>query len=274
MRIFAIGCMHGKLPDLDTFIRGNKIDIILSLGDHCDGDELRSAQFSNWEKFKGKDYYKVMKELFGKRYETVYKNFAESGQRVLEYLDTFNLPVFVLNGNNDFTNKSRRKSGLNLQTLEDTVKKSNNLLALSGKTKVFGDFAFVGVPFYRGASIKSKEDKNWRKIDNEMQKKLDAEFSKTKGKKILFIGHDMPVGCKFDIVNNPDSPMHGKHVGDAIIREFIIDKSPLAYIGAHMHEWQGKDEIGNTYVIHFGYGREGQCALIELPGIRVNFVKV
>ncbi len=79
---------------------------------------------------------------------------------------------------------------------------------------------------------------------------------------------------KLDKVNYPSSPMHGKHVGDEIIKKYIIENSPELYIGSHMHEWQGSCRIGRTTIINSGYGKEGKGVLIDLPNCEIKFVKI
>jgi Icc-related predicted phosphoesterase len=274
MRIFGIGCSHGKLPNLKRFVRGNNVDVIFSLGDHCNANETRNVQFKNWEKFKGKDYYKVMQEILGERYETVFRKLAESGKRILKSLDKLGLPVYVIEGNNEFTDRSKGESGLDLPTLEDLIEDSSNLNSLISCFYRIGGYALVGAPGYRGMNIKNKESKNWKKIDKRWNEDLKKLFSYAKGYETLFIGHDIPYGCKLDVVNYPASPMHGKHVGDEIIKKYIIKNSPKLYLGSHMHEWQGSCKIGKTTVVSSGYGREGKGVLIDLPSFEIKFVKV
>lgn len=275
MKILAIGCLHGKVPKgLKAFVKRNKIDFIFSLGDHCDGDVLRDAQFKNWDAFKGKNFYNVLRKLFGQRYKKEVLHYAKSGRRVLRALDSLGKPVFVLLGNNDFDKRFRKCSKVNSAAIEEVCSKSKNLIYFSGKAKALENFFLIGAPDYRGAGDKSmKKKKHFRKKEA-LERKLSKLFSKCGKRKIIFIGHDQPLNCKLDKIVNKTSPMNGKHFGDEIIRKFILEKKPEIYIGSHMHEHWGIDKIGRTKIIACGYGREGKAALVELPNLKVKLVKI
>ena len=122
MKVFGIGCTHGKLPDISDFLRKNKIETILSLGDHCNGDEVRDINFRNWERFKGRKYYEVMRELLDKEYLPTFQRFSESGKNILESLDQLGFPVLAVQGNNDFTKRDKERSQLDLVAYEDICK--------------------------------------------------------------------------------------------------------------------------------------------------------
>ena len=278
MRIFGIGCMHGSLVELTDFLSDSNVDLVLSLGDHCNGDEVRDIVFKNWERFKGEKYYEVMRELLGDNFLPTFRRFARSGRDVLQRLDNLGLPILAVQGNNDFSNRDREESQLNLTTYEESCNTSSNIVDISGKVHNGGlngrEYAFVGVPFYRGVGVKEKTDPEWEERDFKMREKLKAALPKTNGSKIVLVGHDMPYNCQLDMIDYPTSPKHGQHVGDEIIREYILENHPMLYVGAHMHEWQDTCKIGKTSVIASGYGREGKGVLIDLPYMSVKFVKL
>ncbi len=275
MNLLALGCLHGKVPaGLKSFVKKNKVDLIFSLGDHCDGDVLRDIQFKNWDAFKGKNFYKVLRKLLGKRYKKEILHYAKSGTAVLRSLDSLGKPVLVCLGNNDFDRGTRTGSKINSETIEETCKKSKNLIYTTGKSKELENYFLAAVPDYRGAGDKSMKKKKHFRKKYSWEKKLLKLFSRAHGKKIIFIGHDQPLNCRLDKIINKASPLNGKHIGDEIIRKFILKEKPPIYIGAHMHEHWGFDKIGKTKIIACGYGRKRQAAMIELPSLEVKLVKI
>lgn len=275
MNLLALGCLHGKFPDgLKNFVKKNKVEAIFSLGDHCDGDVLRDAQFKNWDAFNGKNFYKVLRKILGKRYKKEILQYAKSGEKVLKSIDKIGIPVFVLLGNNDFDRSSRTGSKVNSVTIEEVCRESKNLTYFSGKAKDMENFFLVGTPDYRGAGEKSMKKKKHFHTRNSWEKKLSKLFSHAHGRKIIFIGHDQPFGCRLDEIKNRASPLNEKHIGDEIIRKFILKKNPEIYLGAHMHEHWGTDKIGKTKIVACGYGRERQAAMLELPSLKVKLVKI
>ena len=45
--------------------------------------------------------------------------------------------------------------------------------------------------------------------------------------------------------------------------ENCLRHKPLLCVGGHIHDWYGKDKLGETTVINAGYGRDAQV-LIDL----------
>ncbi len=275
MKILCLGCLHGKVSaGLKSFAKKNKVEAIFSLGDHCDGDALRDAQFKNWDAFKGKDFYKVLKKLLGNNYKKEILSYATSGKKVLTALDKISVPIYVCLGNNDFDKEFVKGSKINFENLEETCAKSKNLIYITGKSAILENFFLVSAPDYRGAGEKSMKKKKHLRVKKSWDKKLSKLFSAAHGRKIIFIGHDQPFGCRLDKIVNKTSPLNGEHIGDEIIRKFILKEKPEIYLGAHMHEHWGMDKIGKTKIIACGYGREGKAALVDTNRLKVKLVKI
>lgn len=270
--ILAIGCTHGMLPDIKKYLSEYDVGLILSLGDHCNGDQIRSVQFENWDMFKdGEGYWKVMEKILEKEYENTFRKYAESGRLVIEQFDSLGIPVLAINGNNDFVQADKKESGLNFGTLEDACRKSKNVEFFHRGYRKLGDLEIIGMGGYRGVAAKSNESKEYEEVNIKFDSDLNNIFSKTYGGKVILVGHDMPAETELDMVNYKNSPMDGKHVGDDILKKYIQEKQPSMYIGAHMHEHQGMISVGKTSIIATGYGREGRLAIIDPSNLSVKF---
>ncbi|MEF8880868.1 MAG: hypothetical protein V5A72_03500 [Candidatus Nanohaloarchaea archaeon] len=55
-----------------------------------------------------------------------------------------------------------------------------------------------------------------------------------------------------DEIDNPDSPVHERHYGSVIVREFIEEISPDYNIAGHIHEGEGQESIKCTECLNTG----------------------
>lgn len=81
----------------------------------------------------------------------------------------------------------------------------------------------------------------------------------------IIVAHQPPYGCKTDQIGT------NNHVGSKAVREFIESAAPLIYLSGHIHEAQGTDRLGNTWLINPGPYRDNCFALISFPDIEVKF---
>lgn len=271
--------MHGKMPaGLREFVKNNSIDMIISMGDHADADERRNLIFKNWGFFKNKNnYYKAFESLIGKnKCRALHKRYALSGKGLLQKLDSIGVPVLILHGNNDFTERDRAESGYNFPTLEKTVKSSKNLKLFDGEKFNIGLYTLIGIGGYREISrsgrLEPSQKEKCLRLDRNFRKRMEKVLDNLDQRKTILIGHDQPRKTIFDKVNFKQSPAHGKSVGDEIIRECIDKFHPAAYIGGHMHEHHGISKLGDTALVAAGYGREGQCVMLEFPSLKIGKV--
>lgn len=279
MKILAISCSHGKLPSgLKQFIKKNSIDMIISLGDHCDGDEIRSLEFQNWDALtkavKEGKYYEGLKHILGKDFDRIYRDFAISGKNVLEELDSYGIPVLALYGNNDYMDNDNKELKLDFPTFEEICEDSENLLVLDNQKYEVSGFRLCGIGGYRGPSTKEGTNPKSEERNKKLRDRLENILKGWKHNKIILIGHDQVKDTEFDDIDYPESPMHGKHLGDEIIREYIEKFKPIMYIGGHMHEHHGTTKLGETTIIATGFGQKGQCIVLDIPSLKVEKVQL
>jgi hypothetical protein len=267
MRILAIGDFHGKFFITKKFLKKNKIDLIISPGDLPDGGKLRAIIFKNWKKLRSKKlkFY----EIWG--LEKTRKLVLEddvSQHKIFKKLDSLNIPVFLIIGNGDYGKLIENTEYAPLKLpykIESECKNSKNVSYINLKIKKFDKFSIVGLD----SIIILKE---WRK-GKDIDKEITKIFKSTK-QPIIFLTHDPPYGI-LDKIKYKRSPVYGRHVGDKLTRELIEKFQPTINICGHMHENQGKGKIGKTLVVNAGFGRIGQCAIIDIDKkINVKFLKL
>jgi len=266
MKILVIGDLHGGFPEnVKEIIKKEKIDLILSTGDFANFDNYRKIKFDNFDKNNMKK--KVKDNVKDQEYSKMIKDIIKSMEKPLEILDSFNIPVYTIYGNLDYTNYEVNKHKIKTNSLNRLVKKSKNLKLVREKYLDFGDLQILLFSGYRKNYLKyaTKKTKKVDRLNKGWKNRLSKIFSQIKSDKpILFLFHDPPKNTKLDFINNPSSPMNGKHVGDEIIREFIEKYQPQVAICGHIHETQGTDQIGKSLIINAGYGRIGQFLILDI----------
>ena len=268
MKIIIIGDLHGEFPlEVKEAIKKEKPDLILSTGDFANFDNYRKAVFSKISKTKSFDNkINASKKMINK--------IIKSMEKPIKELDSFNVPVYTIWGNLDYTNYEVNKHKIKTNSLNRLAKKSKNIKVVREKVLDFPDLQILMLSGYRKNRHKfpKKKTKKIEKFNNSWKNRLKKIFSKINPKKTtLFLCHDVPKDTKLDLINNPDNPLSGKHVGDEIIREFIEKYQPNLGICGHMHETQGVDKIGKTLVINAGYGRAGQFLVLEIKGDKIKY---
>jgi Icc-related predicted phosphoesterase len=122
--------------------------------------------------------------------------------------------------------------------------------------------------------IKNKKQK--KTIENLYKKIFDSirkpYLKRNKKKPTIFLSHNMLYKTKMDKINAPGSPVHGKHYGSTVSKEFVKKYQPLVCIGGHMHEYFGKEKVGKTTVINSGYGAKVNT-LLELKNGKIKKIQ-
>lgn len=251
MRLLACGCLHGKVHR-KLKKTAERCDAVLCAGDLSDTDILRKIEFDTWA---GRRNY-TKKSL-----QEALKISVKSMKFPVKFLNSLDVPVFLVAGNSDFLRKEVGNKGL-----EEIIGK--NVTLLKSRIARFGNIYIAGFSYYRGYSEK-KYDKN--KV---FDKRLGNLFSRIKyPRRTFLLMHEVPYGI-FDLVKLKSSPAYGEHVGDPIINKNLKKKKLLAHICAHMHEYQGMKILHSTPIITTGYGRFGKHVIIELDGsMNLEFVK-
>lgn len=117
---------------------------------------------------------------------------------------------------------------------------------------------FVGYGPCSGPEVPQYEDDK-PGSDEEMEE-FRAEYEEKKNclKEVftedntVFLSHNAPQGTSLDEIDNPDSPVDGRHYGSVIVKELVEEFGPEYSIAGHMHEAEGREKIGETECLNTG----------------------
>lgn len=252
MRILVIGDCHGRKPEIpDT-----EYDMVLAVGDICGGtDEMRTHMFQAID--SENRWYELMGEEKAKR--EVEKS-IEDGREILEQLNNLQVPVFIVPGNWDWSREQSDWKFLEEKGYEQMVSEYENIHDLNFSREELGDFSFVGYGPCSGPELPQYEDdkpetdeelEEMREEYREKKEELQRLFERT-GSRTIFLSHNAPNNTDLDMIENEDSPKHGRHYGSVIVRELVEEYGPEFNVAGHMHEGKGTDEIGETLCINTG----------------------
>ncbi len=134
-------------------------------------------------------------------------------------------------------------------------------ISIHGKSVEFKGFKFAGW----GGSSHTPNNTPCEYSEEEIAEglsKLEVD------EKTVLLTHTPPFGTK------ADSPVPGVHIGSKSLRAFIGQKQPSAIVCGHCHEAQGEETLGKTKVIKVAPLMAGKAALLELPSLKCEFLKV
>lgn len=305
MRILCISDFHGRAPKgLKLRIKKEKIDAIFCTGDIGGSDKIRKILFSTWTK---KPWFEVVGI---KKAEKMLKESFESGIKILKFLNSLDLPVYLVLGNDDFCKEEKIKSKTFFKKrkskskkkdakiypkdpgyYDDVIPKLKNIVHIQDKITTLDktDIMLAGYGQYMTPTVFLKEStlkkgkktlarikKNYIKTE----KKVLKLFSKIKNpskKKIIFLTHAPPYLTRFDRIINPSSPMDGRHIGVKSLSKIDLKIKPIVHMFGHMHEHQGKDMLGSTILLSPGYAHDGKYAIMDLDEkkgyVKLSFVR-
>lgn len=262
VRFLIIGDLHGNKPK----IYDKEFDAIIAPGDFC-SDNLRKYMFKALKisMKTGEDLWWFDTISKSKAKKEVIKSLKD-GRKILEFLNSFNKPVFALPGNWDWTgnddwdylDKNYWKSYLikdlkNIRNTHKNIFKFKNITILG-----HGITSGPEYPVKERAKNMSKSEIKESKSNykNEYFNPMSKLFNKAKKQKqpIMFLTHNVPYNTKLDKILDKKSPRVGQHFGSYLARQLIEKNKPLVSIGGHMHEHFGKDKINNTTIINAGFG--------------------
>jgi len=261
MKLLVIGDLHGNKP----LIHFKDFDAIIAPGDFC-SDALRKYYFQVMnEKMKNPGLDVKWYELIGKKKakQMLEKSFKD-GRKILEFLNSFGVPVYLVPGNWDQTgykdSKFKREKENHWLKL---IKGLENLRDVHFRRRNLDGFDFIGYGVASGPEIPQYKDSLKLYTKKELAKMRD-DYKNKKGRisrlfesarnPAIFMPHNIPFRTSLDKIINKNSPANGKHYGSVIAREIIEKYQPLLAIGGHMHEHFGKCKIGKTTVINAGFG--------------------
>jgi|TARA_B100001971_G_C18238138_1_gene568817 Icc-related predicted phosphoesterase len=278
MKFLVIGDLHGNKPK----IIGNDFDCIIAPGDFC-SDKPRKYMFESMRRsMKNKKDSIEWYEICGKKKaKEMIKKSLKDGRKILEYLNSFDVPVFALPGNWDWTgDKGKWKFKKNNFWKTYLIKDLKNIKDCHKKVRKWKGVSFVGHGETSSPEKPTKETlehldkKEIRKKErkySKIMKFMNKKFKESKSP-LIFLTHNVPYNTKLDKIDNSSSPMHGKHMGSYVARELINNYQPLICIGGHMHETFGKTRIKKTLCINAGFGSD-VLTTFEIKGGKVKNLK-
>ncbi|PIN74723.1 hypothetical protein COV18_05885 [Candidatus Woesearchaeota archaeon CG10_big_fil_rev_8_21_14_0_10_37_12] len=273
MKFLIIGDLHGAKPKI--FVKD--FDVIIAPGDFC-SDGLRKYMFQalikRMKTDEDIDWYDFISRQKAK--QAIQKSLRD-GRKILNFLNSFNKPVYVLPGNWDWTPHETKWKYLQQNHWKKIVGDLKNIKDCHFKNVQFKKLQFVGHGISSGPEklIVSKrlesEQASLFKAYNKYFKKISTLFMRAKKNKkpVIFLSHNVPYYTKLDKVINKKSPRNGEHCGSILARELILKHKPLVCIGGHMHEHFGKDKIGKTIVINAGFGKNVNT-LLEIKNGKIT----
>lgn len=275
MKFLIVGDLHGQMPK----IHFKEFDAIIAPGDFC-SDEPKALIFQTMRERKKNLQSKLRWwNIVGKQKaaQMIEKSLAD-GRKILKYLNSFNVPVFIVPGNWDWTPEDPDTALLKKNLYPTLFKGLSNVRDIHHRIVTCKDHELIGhgiasapeYPQYDDIKqrLSSEELNELRGAYEKKKEKVDALFQKAK-KPVIFLSHNVPFNTPLDLITNKKSPFFGYHFGSLIVREMIEKHQPIASIGAHMHEHFGKCEIGDTVCINAGFGSEVNT-LLELEGNNVR----
>lgn len=283
MRILAIGDFDDGFPrELRSKLKKIKPDLILSPGDICYGKKIRDIIFKHYE--EKKTWY----DFIGKRKaRKLTKDSIERSDKILEFLNSFDVPVYLVYGNHDKTGRKKEEwTYLQKDLFTPKIRKYENIKIIDMKAKKFGNYYIIGygqgvsspeLPQYKEETDK-KELKQLKKDYYKNIKKVRKLFKGKDPQHTIFLTHNVPHNTKLDKITSRNAPkfVRGKHYGSLIARKIIDRYQPALAIGGHMHEGFGKTRLRRTLCINSGPASKGKYAVIDIKDNKpkVKFYKL
>ena len=261
MKFLVVGDLHGSKPNI--YFEG--FDAIIAPGDFC-SDSPRKYMFQALsEKLENPDSKIKWYDIVGKREaRKIIKKSLSDGKEILEQLDSFGVPVYIVPGNWDWTkDEDSDWDFLKQDSYRMLIRDLSNIIDIHHRIVDIENYQIIGHGVSSGPEYPQyKEDlerlkpKEIAKMEREYKRDLKkvASLFEEASKPVIFLSHNVPFNTPLDKIINKDSPRHGYHYSSLIVREMIEKYQPLVCIGGHMHEHFGKCKIGNTTCINSGFG--------------------
>jgi len=279
MRILVVGDLHGQIPK----IYFKKFDAIICIGDICLDTDIKKYLLKSLKEFlknykNKKNWWDIVGKKTAKRY--IDKS-LKSGRAILERLNSYNVPVYIIPGNWDYAEKDEEWSYLNKNYYHDVmIKGLKNIKDVHSKIFRIKEYNIIGYGIVNGPEL--LKYRHYNNISKEQYKKNTINYKKLIKKynrlfkrakhPIIFLSHNIPFNTKLDKIVNKGNPMNGLHYGSNLARDVILKHKPLICIGGHMHEHYGTCKIGRTIVLNAGFGGE-KNTLIELENGKIKSIK-
>lgn len=254
MKILVVGDCHGVKPEIEE--EAGDADLILATGDICgDSEKVRKAMF------KAMDTEKMWYDVLGreKAEEAVEKSIAE-GRKVLEFLNSFGKPVFLVPGNWDWTGEENQWEFMKENRFQELVDEFQNIHNIDREVFTTSELSFIGygpcpapeVPQYEDDKPDNPGELEEMEMDYSEKKDELEKIFRSAEKPVVFLSHNVPNETSLDRIENPDSPAEGRHYGSIIVRELIEEFEPVLSAAGHIHEGYGLEKIGDSTAVNAG----------------------
>lgn len=262
MKFLIVGDLHGQKPN----IYFEDFDAIIAPGDFCSSDAIRPLMFQALkERLKDPKSKVQWYDSIGKREaRKLIQQSITDGRSILKFLDSFDVPVYFVPGNNDWTPEKDAKwdflkqnhYGRLILGLEHLVDVHHRLVD-AGECQIIGHGLSSGpeYPQYK-QDIDALTAKKLGERRREYQRDLGkvSKLFDRATKPIVFLSHNVPFNTPIDAINNQQSPRNGQHFGSLVARVAIDKYHPLICFGGHMHEHFAQCKLGKTVCVNVGYG--------------------
>ncbi len=279
MKFLIVGDLHGNRPK----IHFKEFDAIIAPGDFC-SDALRTVMFQALQLRLKDPKSKVMWwNLISKRkaIAMILKSLAD-GRKILEYLNTLGVPVYVLPGNWDWTKDSESKfTYLKQDHWKSLIKGLNNIHNMHLRFLDIGKYQLIGHGITSGPEYPQHQEELARFTKGQLAQKkkkytllynqVNRLFQKAT-KPVIFLSHNVPFNTPIDAITDPKSPRYGYHFGSLLAREMIDKHQPLVCVGGHMHEHFTSHQMGKTTAINAGFG-SAVNVWMELEGNKIKHLE-
>jgi len=278
MKILVIGDLHGAMPK----VHFKEFDAIIAPGDFCSDKGIRKYIKIMYKAFLKNPYgSSSWWEIAGKKKaKTIIKDSLKAGRKILERLNSYDVPVYVIPGNWDLVHDDDDWSFLNKNYYKEyLIKGLKNVHDCHERILKVGEYTIIGYGIVNGPELlKYRHYKNLEKksyVQNEKRyrklvKRYDKRFRNKKN--VIFMSHNVPYNTPLDKIINKSSPMDGRHYGSNLARLMIEKHKPIINIAGHMHEHYGTCRIGKTTVLNAGFGGE-KNTLFELEDGKIKNIK-
>ncbi len=267
MKFLIIGDLHGNKPR----IHYKGFDAMIAPGDFC-SDPMKKYMFSVLrERLKNPGYDKNWYDLAGKKKaEKMVGKSLQDGRKVLEYLNSLGVPVFVVPGNWDWADEDEEDNVIGRNLFDDMINDLENITNIHYSMIDTGEHQIIGYGLSSGPEYPQhkseperldKEELRLLKMDYDAILEAISMLFREATRPVILLTHNVPFNTGLDMIKDKTSPRFGMHFGSLVARKLIERFHPMVCIGGHMHESQGRDMLGKTLCINAGFGSEANTWL-------------
>ena len=257
VKILAVGDPHGDVKKISKISLSN-IDFVLCVGDVGKADLARERFFEN---IKRKKEGIEELEYDGKFNRIVHNEICNSSLAVWRELSKI-APTYSILGNvgmnmiyDSEIRKDEKEYGLKLPSLRQGMNKIKNFYFVRNVIRNLGGLRVGFLEYFNDVCwFKEYSNKDKDRIINARKESAKAKRVLENFKNVdILVCHQPPYGY-LDKTNNPSAPKEwkGKHAGSKIILSYIKKYKPRYVFCGHIHEAEGKVNIGKTKVYNLG----------------------